>query len=313
MSGPAVHNLVSEQLADEFRSRQHSRVVTLLDSSTALTSYAGVTDADVFVLAHATRVVLDAEAIVVIAVHALDATDETPASLTGSNGYVATADVDTTASAVADAVSHVIRGRVSSLETPESGAIEVLDRQLSVIGSGPAQRAALRVTARNVSGQALEYAALTPEFYDASGELLAMEQDGQFFVDVGETFERVVPLAGEASAVASHAVETDAKPAGEVESAADATITSQSLVTNDVEAKVEATVRNDGDAMDYLGARAKFYDDGVLVDSGDANVVGLGAGDTWSFTVDYDASGHDPFTEVTGHAVELVGQWWWQR
>jgi hypothetical protein len=290
-----------------------SRAATLLDSSTTLTSYAGVTDADVFVLVHASRVAFDGEAIVVVAVHAIDSSGETPASLTGRDGFVSTADVDATASATADALPYVIRGRVPSLQTPGSGPIEVLDRQLSVIGSGPAQRAALRVTARNVSGQPLEYAALTPEFYDASGELLAMEQDGQFFVDVGETFERVVPLAGEASAVASHAVETDAKPAGATESATDATITSQSLVVNDVEAKVEATVRNDGDAMDYLGARVKFYDDGVLVDSGDASVVDLGAGETWSFTVDYDAPGHDPYADVTDHAVELVGQWWWQR
>lgn len=210
------------------------------------------------------------------------------------------------------------RTRTASTEdtSPRPGKREsdlrILESEFAPTGESRTERGILRVLAANAGDVRLSYAEVVPEFFDADGDLLDIEQAEVLDLDPGETWEAFIPYRGDPALVSDYRIVGSFVAGDTVEPIDDVTLITTDLKTSPVEVLVVGQARNDRiDPVGYLEIRAKFYDgDGALVYSDFVGTTDLSPDETWTFEVEFRSDVHGAGSDVNEYAVEVSRHWW---
>lgn len=237
-------------------------------------------------------------------------TDGTTTEMTVEPTNTPTMTPTTTASPKTATTTATSTTATTSTTTAAASGMEVsiesstLEKEETSIGTDAYALATIVNTGDSVSGE------LTVEgrFYDGDDNLLGSTTATLPYLNPGETWVSHVPYLDDGEAVKGHEVDGEygrEPPRLEIDGL---TVSDTSLSKDSVSAAVSGTIENElEDDANYLGARARFWQDDVILGGGLDNITDVPAGEDWSFEATYmgygerwkDANDYDVIPELT--------------
>lgn len=149
---------------------------------------------------------------------------------------------------------------------------------------------------------------LKGRFYDSSDNLLDDTTGSMHYLKPGEVWEAYLPFLDDAEKVESHKIDGEFEtepPRLEVEGL---TVTDAQMQKGSYDASVVGTIQNEKqEAIDYLGAHARFWRGDVLIAPGLDNITDVPAGENWSFEASYFGYG-DRWKDADNFDIVPVAQ-----
>ena len=262
----------------------------LLGQSTAITSFAGVTEQSGFVLVTVARVTDAGD--VVFAANALER-DGDAGQLVGEEGYVGRETVRGSVDRLAGVLPRVER-EVTGLRLAES-------TQLEPEAGAPGYA---RVVLENTADERPAHAStLVAQFFDAEGALVDAGTAAVPALGPGETFEGYLPYF--ADGVAGYAVEAEPSTRETPGELPDGVEIASDAREGDT---VTAVVRNTtGETAPFVDLAVTFYgENGNVLGTRHRHVEDLEEGERREFRTAYAPATTDPSVTVGDYAVDLV-------
>lgn len=173
--------------------------------------------------------------------------------------------------------------------TPEGESeITIQSSSLKVEESSYNSTAYILATIENTGTATSGEVRLTGRFYDSDENLLDDTTGNMHYMKPDEVWEAYLPYLDDAEKVDSHKIDGEFKTETPRLDVDGLTITDAEMQKGSHDASVVGTVQNDKDeAIDYLGAHARFWSGDVLIAPGIDNISDVPAGENWSFDASY--------------------------